>query len=121
MIALFDLESYSDEPRGRTLASYRMQRHAKLQHDPTMKEPWTDSDARAGMVISRENGDIEPDWSSLQSPSKYKLKSGSGPRADSALLEEPIDFERPRSGRGRAKNETIPNTILEEDSTEDDL
>lgn len=57
----------------------------------------------------------------LGDPGKVEKGKGNPQKFDAMLKEEPMDFEWPKQGRVRAKNDLIPHTILEEDSTEDDF
>ncbi|KAK3169451.1 hypothetical protein OEA41_008834 [Lepraria neglecta] len=86
IISVLNLESQREEPRGRTLASFRRNKQRKMEDPPLKLEP----------------------------------KFGGLPMIDLTPKEEYMEWEWSKQGRGKGRNGLIPpNTILEEDSTED--
>ena len=113
IVSVLDLEGRVEEARGRTLASYREEKREKQKNDPALKPGYYGLKGTRGNDVKAERRDPDFHQNPLSLP---KLRS----RRDKDLLkEEPMDFEWSKPGRGRAKNDLVPNTILEEDSTED--
>lgn len=119
LIAFLSLEKRPEQQRGRTLASYRRDKQDKRK-DTSPKLDYELGGRAGGNAMSRR---ISTDSlaSSMDVPGKLKISDGNSQRFDAMLKEETMEFEWPKKGRKRANNDLIPNTILEEDSTEDDL
>jgi len=118
MVSMLHLESQPEEQRGKTLASYRKEKQDKRNTDPSLKLSYgRGGRGRGNDAVSGRNS-MDADRSPLDTQRNFKQRR-EGQRIDAMLNQEPMDFEWPKQGRGRAKNDLIPNTILEEDSAED--